>query len=221
MEIFKGRGEGLLVIARRGADEGNGLQIVRHYNMLEEEYFYYSFPVSAEIVDERDAMHGRGWTYFRITGEIDGEAVGGAGRMPFVYAASELHNAWMRVKVGDREILDEGFVGFGRPWMGLHTIDTVRRDAAERKIWFETELTGGDSAEVKLTSGEKELTYSIDMEGDVVEKMRISTVNRRGAEGEVTFKYLQDVSQAGVEFIRPRRFEGNEGSLFDVLWDAR
>ncbi len=221
MEIFRGRGEGLLVIARRGADEGKGLQIVRHYNMLEEEYFYYSFPVSAEIVDERDAMHRRGWTYFRVTGEIDGEAVRGVGRIAFVYAESGRHNAWMRVKVGEREIQDEGFVGFGRPWMGLHTIDTVRRDAAERKIRFETKLRGGDSAEVKLTSGEKEMTYTIDMERDVVEKMRFSTVNRRGAGGEVTFEYLQDVSQAGVEFIRPRRFEGNEGSLFGVLWDAR
>jgi RNA polymerase sigma-70 factor (ECF subfamily) len=221
MEIFRGRGEGLLVIARRGADEGNGLQIVRHYNILEEEYFYYSFPVNAKVVDERDAIHKRGWTYFRVSGEIDGEAVEGVGRIPFVYAASEVHKAWMRLKVGEREIVDEGFVGFGRPWMGLHTIDTVRRDAADRRIRYETKLRGGDSAEVKLTSGEGQLTYTVDMERDVVEKMRISTVNRRGAEGEVTFEYLQDISQAGVEFMRPRRFRGKEKSLFNELWDAR
>jgi hypothetical protein len=219
MDYIRGRGEGLLVITRRGGEEAsNGSRVIRHYNVLEEEYFRYSLPAGIEVVDERDTMHRRGWTYFRVTGEIDGKEVTGAGRMPFVYEASEQYGPWLRLKVGEREILDDSFKGLGRPWMGLHTIDTVRRDAAEQGMRFETRLTGGNSAEVKVSSGEGELVYTIDMVRDVVEKIRIAGGD---AEGEIRFEYLEEVSGAGKEFARPRRLRGKEGSLFDVLWGAR
>jgi hypothetical protein len=203
IESVSYRSDGLVIVVRHN-ENGDPMWVSHHDNLLDEQYFRYSWPSGTTLVDNRDAMHRRGWTYFRITGQINGEEVTGAGRVPFFYAASKQYKPWLRLQVGKIKIVDHGdFVGFGRPWMGLHTIDTVRRDAAERKIWFEAKLRGGDSAEVKLTSGEKELTYTIDMRRDVVEKMRISTVNRRGAEGEVTFEYLQDVSEGGIEFTNP------------------
>jgi hypothetical protein len=219
MDYIRGRGEGLLVITRRGGEEAsNGSRVIRHYNVLEEEYFRYSLPAGIEVVDERDEMHRRGWTYFRVTGEIDGKEVTGAGRIPFVYEVSQRYGPWLRLKVGEREIVDEGFKGLGRPWMGLHTIDTVRRDAAEQRMRFETRLTGGNNAEVKVSSGEEKMVFTIDMARDIIEKIRISGGD---AEGEIRFEYLEEVSGAGKEFARPRRLRGKEGSLFDVLWGAR
>jgi hypothetical protein len=187
--------------------------------MLEEEYFYYSFPVNAKVVDERDAMHRRGWTYFRVSGEIGGEEVGGTGRIPFVYAASERRGAWMRLRVGERRIVDGSFVGFCRPWMGLHAIDTVRRDAAKRRAAFETELVGGGKAEVKLVSEEGEIVYVIDMERDLVEKVRVSRSD--GAAGVLEFEYLEEVDGVGAEFVRPRRVKDISEGLFEVLWKSK
>ena len=39
-----------------------------------------------------------------------------------------------------------------RPWMGLHSIDIVRRDAAERQVPFQTTLTP-DGKEVQVDDG--------------------------------------------------------------------
>ena len=87
--------------------------------------------------------------------------------------------------------------------MGLHTIDTVRRDAAEKQVWFETRgLPGGNRAEVILTQEQARLVYTIDMETDVIEKITFSTGN--GVEGELEFSYLQNIDNLGNEFSSPR-----------------
>jgi hypothetical protein len=131
MEYVSGRGQGLLVIARQGGnEEDNHLQIIQHYNVLDEEYSRYKWPVKAKIQDKRDPMHKRGWTYFKITGQINSKLVRGRGRIPFIYAARKRHWPWLELKVGNRIEAQAGFTGLSRPWMGLHTIDTVRRDAA-------------------------------------------------------------------------------------------
>lgn len=219
MEYIRGSGDGLLVIARRGEDEDSDrTRVIRHYNVLEEEYFRYNLPAGARVVDERDAMHRRGWTYFGISGEINGKEVLGAGRIPFVYATSKHHSPWLKLQVGERKILDDSFIGLGRPWMGLHTIDTVRRDAAEQQIWFETEYEpSSGKGKVKLTSEEGEMVYTIDMERDVIERIAFS---REEGDGELRFEYLEDVGNVGSEFVRPRRVSRKEECLFDVLWGA-
>jgi len=95
------------------------------------------------------------------------------------------------------------FKGLGRPWMGLHTIDTVRRDAAEKQVWFETRLLpGGAKAEVVMTQEQTRLVYTIDMESDVIEKITFSAGN--GSEGELEFSYLQNIDNPGNEFVSPR-----------------
>ena len=102
--------------------------------------------------------------------------------------------------------------------MGLHTIDSVRRDAAEQQIWFETEYEpSSGKGKVKLTSEEGEMEYTIDMERDVVERIAFS---REEGDGELRFEYLEDVENVGSEFVRPRRVSRKEGCLFDVLWGA-
>jgi hypothetical protein len=169
-------------------------------------------------------MHKRGWTYFKISGEIDGEIVTGSGRIPFVYETAEQFRPWLRLEVGNRlRIVDDGgeavvydgsgglvaryaggsfFKGLPRPWMGLHTIDTVRRDAAEQQIRFETRFKPGqENAEVRVSCGEVKLVYIIDMGADVVDKITFSTDD--GSAGELRFSYLQDIEEAGDAFIEP------------------
>ncbi len=225
MEYVSGDGRGLLVIARRGGQGSEGVKVVHHRNMMNEEYFRYKWPSTANVVDKRDVMHMRGWTYFRVSGEIDGEQVRGRGRMPFVYAARKGYYPWLEMEVGKKfRIVDTGseavvysgaetvakyeggsfFDGLGRPWMGLHTIDTVRRDAAARRVWFETELLAkGDRAQITLTCEEVKLVYTIDIEKDVVDTIEFSRNDRAG--GELRFSYLQEIGEAAGEFASPRR----------------
>jgi len=194
--------DGLLVIAKRDTEgKGGQLKTTYQYNVLDEEYFRYNQPTIAKIIDNRDAMHKRGWTYFRVSGQVDGKEVTGSGRIPFVYAAREQHRPWIRVHIGGEEFIDKGFSGFGRPWMGLHTIDIVRRDAAEKEIPFESSLRGGKSkGQVILTKGNYKGIYIIDMEKDVVERIIYSGEK----EGEVVFDYLQEIGDVTSEFAAPR-----------------
>jgi RNA polymerase sigma-70 factor (ECF subfamily) len=145
-------GDGLLVITKR--DENNNLsQVTERYDVLDEEFFRYDWPKGTKTVDNRDAMHKRGWTYFRIAGQINEKQVYGTGRIPFVYSASQEYYPWLNLQMAGTEIEDaDSFTGLPRPWMGLHTIDTVRRDAAEQEVLFDTKLLpDGSKAEVVLT----------------------------------------------------------------------
>lgn len=245
MEYFVGKGKGLLVISKRSSDNGDRIwRIDRHFNVLEEEYFQYDWPQSAKIIDNRDPMHRRGWTYFRITGRINGQPVSGAGRMPFVYATSRRFSPWLKLQLGSNlRIVDNGtaacvldasqealveypggsfFKGMGRPWMGLHTIDTVRRDAAEKQVSFETKKIPSDSkVEIILTHEQVNLIYSIDMETDVIEKITFSADS--GDEGEMRFSYLQDIDNIGSEFTRPGigNYRRPQQSPPGMLWLAK
>ena len=242
METVPHGREGLLVISKRSSDDGDSVwRIDRHTNVLQEEYFQSDWPESVKKIDRRDPMHQRGWTYFRITGHMNGKRVSGIGRIPFVYAMSKVHNPWLRLHFRDgSEIVDTGaeacvydgngrimaryaggsfFAGLGRPWMGLHTIDTVRRDAAKQQVWFETRsVLGGKKAEVIMTCGRVKLVYSIDLETDVVEKIEFSGDN--DSEGELQFSYMQDIDNVGHEFARPRvrADRGSDQSPPGILW---
>ncbi|MCK5000046.1 MAG: sigma-70 family RNA polymerase sigma factor, partial [Anaerohalosphaera sp.] len=68
------------------------------YNSLSRSDLSSTWPKASEIIDIRDQMHKRGWTYFKIAGDIDGKEITGAGRMPFIYAASEDNWAWLRLR---------------------------------------------------------------------------------------------------------------------------
>jgi hypothetical protein len=203
MEYVSGGGDGLLVVARRGAEEkSQQLRIIQHYNVLDEEYFRYMWPPGARVVDKRDVMHQRGWTYFTITGEINGKEARGRGRIPFVYTASGKNWPWLELKVGAGSVSRACFAGLGRPWMGLHAIDTIRRDAAKERIWFETKYNKRTGrAEVVLRPLDKQIVYTIDMEKDVIEKITFS--KRDVSEGELRFSYLEDVDDIGGEFAEP------------------
>ncbi len=221
------RARNLLVTVRRDAEKSNNiLETVRHYNVVEEEFFQYDWPEGTKRIDNRDAMHKRGWTCFKITGQINGEEVFGYGRIPFVYQMYRSHYAWIRLKVGkELEIVDSvdgasiygpnrkllatypsgSFMkGLARPWMGLHTIDTIRRDAAEKSIWFESRYSSGrEKAEVTLNQEHIKLVYTIDMQNDIVERITFVT-NDKNATDVLQISYLQDISRISGEFNAPK-----------------
>jgi RNA polymerase sigma-70 factor (ECF subfamily) len=223
------RARNLLVTVRRDAEKSNNvLETVRHYNVVEEEFFQYDWPEGTKRIDNRDAMHKRGWTYFKITGQLNGEEVLGYGRIPFVYRMYRSHFAWIRLKVGaELEIVDSAdganiygqnrkllatypsgsfMKGLARPWMGLHTIDTIRRDAAEKSIWFESRYSSGrEKSEVTLSRRDIKLVYAIDMKDDIVEKIVFVISDKNAAaEDALQISYLQDISRTPDEFDAPK-----------------
>ena len=226
-QTVSGDGPGLLVVVNPEAYTGESCAAYTyHSNVLAEEYFQHDWPAGVKTVDRRDAMHRRGWTFFRIAGHIGDQQVVGCGRLPFVYSAAVTQPAWLRIKIGhDLELLDSGdcasisdgrgtvtsryaggsfFAGMPRPWMGLHTIDTIRRDAARQEWWFETTYDADrDKAHVRITAGDDILNYTIDMTRDVVDSIHIT--NNGVAAGELAFTYLQQVDHANGEFAEPGR----------------
>lgn len=237
---IEAKGRGLLLIAARSKDS-NRSWAVRHYNVLDEDYFQSDWPATAKVFDNRDAMHKRGWTYFRVSGKVNGQNVFGTGRIPFVYATSEQYSPWLKLQVGSLMIVDtyndayldrlpseqlgayaggSFFKGLTRPWMGLHTIDTVRRDAAEQRISFETKHTPGSRfAQVELIYKGFKLIYNIDLEMDVIDEITFST--DQGKKGNLKFSYLQSIEGAGgsEDFRppRPRRRRASKNSP-GMLW---
>jgi len=252
MNHISASGRGLLVIAIHNKDQSSphlfasqnrssgGPWAIRHYNVLDEDYFQSDWPTGVRITDNRDAMHKRGWTYFRVTGQVNGANVTGSGRLPFVYATSRQHSQWLNLQVGmDFTITDTSvgasicsargkllaghkagtfFKGLPRPWMGLHTIDTIRRDAAEKKVWFETKHTAHNGkVELDLSYEQVLLKYKIDMETDVIDEMILFVGDNEI--GYLKFSYLQEVGNVGGDFTEPR-IQSNRQQQKDegLLW---
>ncbi|MCK4850007.1 MAG: RNA polymerase sigma factor [Phycisphaerae bacterium] len=217
------------------------------YNTLDQADFQHTWPSDVIVIDQRDAMHKRGWTYFRITGQINNEQISGYGQIPFIYDALREHPPWLRLNIGDRlQITDipsgarlansagtlvaalpsgSFFRGLPQPWMGMHTLDIVRRNAAKHRLWFQTRLLDNivqhpfyRKAKVTVLNDRQgvnlRLTYLIDMQKDVVESIRIASSSGDGIEtrGVIRFEYLEDVEQVADEFIEPIELTPSEVS---------
>ena len=111
--------------------------------------------------------------------------------------------AWLELNVGGEIITMRGgdIKGVARPWMGMHTIDTVRRDAGESGMRFEVSFDEAkDRAEVTVWHEKGRLIYSVDMSRDVVEKIEIVAGD---VQGELALSYLQEIDGVGGEFVEP------------------
>jgi hypothetical protein len=208
---------------------------------LEEGYFQSDWPRTAKVIDDRDVMHKRGWTYFRVSGQVNGEKVSGTGRIPFVYATSKQYSPWLKLRIGSVTIVDSKneayvrsstsqnvtkyqsgsfFKGLTRPWLGLHTIDVVRRDAAAQRVRFETKHTPGSRfAQVELVREGLRIIYNIDLETDVIDE--ITFINDQGEKGNLKFSYIQTINDViNGEFVSPRRSQsqGASKSSSGLLW---
>jgi RNA polymerase sigma-70 factor (ECF subfamily) len=245
IEYVPDRGRALLVVCTP-SDNGTGsrTQILRHPHLLEEEYFRYDWPRDIKTVDERDEMRKRGWTYFRIQGQADGRQIRGTARLPFVHAAAGIYSPWLEISIENKpRFADNGteavvfddrgrvikrycggsfFKGLARPWMGLHTLDVLRRDAAEQCIRFETGCyRGEEKAKVTLALQQGRLVYTVDLQADVLDTIVFSAND--GRQAELQFDYLQDIAGVHAEFTPPeiRRSYGENPEGPGLLWLLR
>jgi hypothetical protein len=201
----------------------------QYNNASDKEQFQYDWSPDVLMVDRRDLMHKRGWTYFRVHGRIDDRIIEGRGQIPFVYEAFEEHPPWITVTIGQGlQIVDckdgafvrhpeDGtliashprgtfFKGLARPWMGMHTMNIVRRDAVEQRIWFDTRVAANmQDVIVTLVYGkdgfDSNLVYTIDAEQDIIKDIRFDIQNR--TRGSLVFEHLSDVDGVGEKFREP------------------
>ncbi len=215
------------------------------YDTLDAETFSADWHSDVPRVDERDAMHKRGWTYFRVSGQIGNRTISGSGRIPFFYGPAQQYPAWLSLQVGDDIELvdcDDGAAirsaggdvvatypagsfleGLTRPWMGMHTLDTVRRDAVRRRIRFMTApLKDARYTTLTLRPEGTQLTkliYEIDTETDVIDRIEFE-INYQPA-GELRFSYLQEIDDAQQGFDPPQAPSGPatmRRKATDTLW---
>ncbi len=218
------RGDNMLIISRRGRD-GRHVRSVRHYNALMEGSFRSNWPADTVILDHRDEMHHRGWTFFTIHGDLNGRRIVGRGRIPFVFAQAHSAYPWLRLEVGDDLRIEDSptgacvldasgqvaerfpaghfFTGMGRPWMGFHAIDAIRRDAASLRIPFETDYeTGRPLGQVTLDDGAVRLVYTIDMQNDVLREVAFMLSDGRIL-GRLSLSYLDRAEPSMPGFAPP------------------
>jgi hypothetical protein len=83
-----------------------------------------------------------------------------------------------------------------RPWMGLHAIDTVRRDAAMRGIRAETRRIDDDLAAITMKKDKLEIIYTISLSRDWIESI---TLNGGGSQGTLSFSYPANPDDRSTE----------------------
>jgi RNA polymerase sigma-70 factor (ECF subfamily) len=206
------------------------------YNKLTEtdfESFRYPWPQDARVMDTRDIMHKRGWTYFKVRGEIGEQQIYGRGRIPFTYERCADFTPWVELEIDSRYIItDTGqqcrassidgqvtatykpgtfLKGLSRPWMGMHAIDLIRREAAREKIRFETKKLDYSGDEVLVTlifqdeRGKVTAAYRVDMEKDLIERIDLRSIDASGqtTKGYLAFEYVEDVEAVYGDFSAP------------------
>jgi hypothetical protein len=184
---------GSMLVIQGHNEQGSYQQTIPNYDPTDEEFFVLPWPRELRRVDERDVLHKQGWGYFHVSGNLGDDKIQGSGRLPLVPAYVKDHDPRLSLSVGDTLILRDGpsgalvygqkekrvirypkgffFHGLSRPWTGLHSLDTVRRDAAQYGLPFEArQHQDGDSNViiVSITDEEMRYDYHIDMYHDLV-----------------------------------------------------
>lgn len=199
-----------LLVAVEQAQAGRPQQATLNYDVSMEDYFRHDWARNATLVDRRDDQHRAGWTCFTINGHLGSQPVTGYGRLPWVAAAVRDHSPSLHVTIGEDLVLQDSgtaaeiqkqsgavlarypggslFQALGRPWTGLHTIDTIRRDAARAGIAFTTRpLPDGQRVEIVLHGPAVRLTYCVHLYQDWIESIVFSKEDV--TIGEWTFSY--------------------------------
>jgi RNA polymerase sigma-70 factor (ECF subfamily) len=216
-DLKSASGRDVLVSSVQDAEDDIARSTVEHRgSVLDEPFFLADWPAEAKILDQRDAMHKRGWTHFKIRGQVQGKAVTGQGRIPFVCAALKSNTPHLSLRVGNIAIADTAsgasildkktqkshrfpagtfFQGLGRPWMGMHTLDSIRRDAARTRVPFETEISEDQQyARVQFELSDLTLVYTVDLNNDLLTRIDMSQGDQ--SIGALEIEYLDDLSLA-------------------------
>ncbi len=215
--LVSASGRNVLVSVVQDAGDDIAQPTVEHRgSVLDEPFFLADWPAEATIRDQRDAMHKRGWTYFTIRGQIQGKAVTGQGRIPFVSAALKGNTPHLSLRVGNVVVADTAsgasildkktkqanrfpagtfFEGLGRPWMGMHTLDCIRRVAARTRVPFETQISEDQQfARVQFELKDLTLLYTVDLNNDLLTRIDMSQGDQ--SIGVLEIDYLEDLGLA-------------------------
>lgn len=197
----------LLVVHRLTLD-GPETQCFPDFDPTDEEYFLRPWADGCRQVDRRDAIHQQGWCGFTITGTLAGRQIRGSGCLPLVPIQYEQHPPTLSLTLGNNNSLNDlpdqaFFQGLSRPWCGLHTVDTIRRDAAHLQLPFA--LQEGPRHKwmtVTLTDGLYRYDYQVDMDADLLRE--IICWNQEVQIGNLTLDYhLTDKSTPNITDRRP------------------
>lgn len=203
-------------------------------------------PSGMSVIDDRDAMHQRGWTYYRMVGQLGDQAITGVGQIPFTYTASRTRPQWIRLHIGDKYTLtDDGrqavvqdpagevrlsmpggsfLKGLSRPWEGFHTLDTIRRDAAAARCPY-SRVPSEDPINIVRLQLNAEPTasappgggvFTVDTGADLLLEARYWRTNDTQPVCELIFEYLQEVENAGDEFAPPQSAAQTPGQASSV-----
>jgi hypothetical protein len=110
------------------------------------------------------------------------------------------------------------FAGLLRPWSGLHTLDIIRRDAAERQISFQSRLSNHlDRSQVMIEFGKVRMTYTIDMNRDWIDTLVLSvqdSVGQWNDAGILEFNYdANPGTPDGWRQPGPNRYQNTDQSM--------
>ncbi len=259
LTYFLNKVEGRSVHMEPMTDSFDDLLVINQYNQqnevvssevnylpdaTKELYYLYDKPSGNTFIDNRDAMHQRGWTGFRINGQLNGIDIQGKGQIPFTFSHMKNHTPWMQIDsrndtlaidhVSGSAFLDSQenvvaslpnlslFKGMSRPWTGIHTLDVIRRDAAMQQLWFNTEIDTTTlksiiSVDFSHQGIRGNIEYHVDLEKDLLDKIVIISDS---LSGEIMFEYLQDMP--GNDFNSPQLVVDSQGfndeSHYGVLW---
>jgi RNA polymerase sigma-70 factor (ECF subfamily) len=199
-----------LLIATSLYDETNKINFsVQNYNALMEERFHYNWPAKTSVIDNRDALHKQGWCYFDMQGDFKGQKIIGYGRMPLRYSLIKQYPPLLALKIGsETEILNDGdvaalknsngraafFDGLSKPWMGLHCIDSIRRDAVLNGMTFDTQLLSGSLCKVSVICENGIIEYTVDLHKDLIRSITFLDASGETC-GHIAIEYTEDTPE--------------------------
>lgn len=222
------------------------------YNSIDDKTFgefRYKWPDDAPVIDCRDEIHKQGWTVFEINGSINGLAVHGSCRVPFIYSKLAEFPPILKLQIGSEItiadspqgafILDNNagitasypagtfFKGLMKPWFGIHTMDTVRRDSAECRIPFKLQNFNFQQYDYQKRTvtmfdapGCKDMQISIyiDIDNNLIEKIEFD--KNGGNIGKLEFIYPAELSQIKETPAIPQTAIGKSSKKkpIGILW---
>ena len=224
LELQRDENTGLLIKSKDNRfEDAADFENVYQYNDATAAFFEKFWPDDCQVKDYRTPMCRRGWTYFKVSGTANGLPVSGSGRVPFVLNAARQNPAWLQINLPDgtrlvdraeaayimnaqgeiTAVLPPGAFhqGLARPWMGYSALDTVRRDAAQAQIPFETYFNEDMSwAQVVLDVSAQDMeigiVYEIDLILDLMKSITIT--NYRAPQQQhidLAFNYLEQIDE--------------------------
>ena len=191
---IKYSGAGLFYL--KGADQ-SGMpysQAGRQLNIPKEEFFNLTWAKTARIVDLRDEVHKQGWADFTISGHINNKLVSGSGCLPLCMDALQLKQPWINLNLSGRSFYADNTdfpVGLPRPWLGLHTIDSLRRDIALNGYTPVSVKTSELYVIITIRAEKSLISYNVSLDKDLVDSIKITGPD--GSEtGHIQFNYVTD-----------------------------